>query len=83
MHRSRLGCSGAGFYAAFTGPWAQLAALIGLGWLAAILYLDALISPAGTGLIYTAASSRVSYGLSRNGYVPQAFERLSSRASRG
>jgi amino acid transporter len=68
-----------GFYTAFTGPWAQLTALVGLGWLATILYIDALISPAGTGLIYTAAASRVSFGLSRNGYVPQAFERLNGR----
>jgi amino acid transporter len=37
-------------------------------------------APGGTGLIYTAASSRVSYGLSRNGYVPQLFERLSKRS---
>jgi amino acid transporter len=70
---------GNGLYSAFTGPWAQLASLLSLGWLAAILYFDAIVSPAGTGLIYTAASSRVSYGLSRNGYVPQIFERLSNR----
>lgn len=63
---------------AFTGPWAQLASLVGLGWLAAVLYADAIISPGGTGLIYTAATSRVSYGLARNGYVPTAFERLNA-----
>jgi amino acid transporter len=68
------------FYTAFTGPWAQLAALVGLGWLATILYIDALISPAGTGLIYTAATSRVSFGLSRNGYFPNWYERLNARA---
>src|SRR4051794_3946412 len=68
-----------GLYSSFTGPWAQLAALLSLGWLAGILYFDAIVSPGGTGLIYTAASSRVSYGLSRNGYVPQIFERLSKR----
>jgi amino acid transporter len=67
---------GNGLYTAFTGPWAQLASLLALGWLAAILYIDAIVSPAGTGLIYTAASSRVSYGLSRNGYFPQQFESL-------
>ena len=71
--------TGDGLYGAFTGPWAQLASLLSLGWLAAILYFDAIVSPGGTGLIYTAASSRVSYGLSRNGYVPQIFERLSNR----
>ena len=70
---------GSGLYTAFTGPWAQLASLVSLGWLASILYFDAIVSPGGTGLIYTAASARVSYGLSRNGYVPTIFERLSSR----
>jgi amino acid transporter len=70
---------GTGLYTAFTGPWALLASLLSLGWLAAILYFDAIVSPGGTGLIYTAASSRVAYGLSRNGYVPQVFERLSRR----
>ena len=60
-----------------TGPFAQVASLLSLGWLAAILYLDAVISPAGTGLIYITGSSRVSYGLSRNGYVPSAFETTS------
>src|ERR671933_580700 len=69
-----------GLYTAFTGPWAQLAALVGLGWLATILYIDAVISPAGTGLIYTAATSRVSYGLSRNGYFPEWYERLNTRS---
>jgi amino acid transporter len=70
---------GSGLYTAFTGPWAQLASAVSLGWLASILYFDAIISPGGTGLIYTAASARVSYGLSRNGYVPTIFERLSAR----
>ena len=70
---------GAGLYSPFTGPWAQLAGLLSLGWLAAVLYFDAIVSPGGTGLIYTAASSRISYGLSRNGYLPQVFERLSRR----
>ena len=62
------------FYTAFTGPFAQIATVVGLGWLAAVLYADAIISPGGTGLIYTTGSSRVSYGLSRNGYVPTMFE---------
>jgi amino acid transporter len=66
-------------YTTFTGPFAQLATLVGAGWLATILYIDAVISPAGTGLIYTTAASRVSYGLSRNGYVPTAYERTDRR----
>ncbi|MEY9870569.1 amino acid transporter [Streptacidiphilus sp. MAP12-33] len=62
-----------------TGPFAGLATTIGVGWLATILYIDAVVSPAGTGLIYTTATSRVSYGLSRNGYVPEVFERTTKR----
>jgi amino acid transporter len=61
-------------FATFTGPFAEIATLASIGWLAAIIYADAIISPAGTGLIYTTGSSRVSYGLSRNGYIPTAFE---------
>jgi len=70
---------GNGLYTLFTGPFAEVATLVGLGWLAWIVYADAVISPAGTGLIYTTGSSRVSYGLSRNGYVPTPFEWVNER----
>jgi amino acid transporter len=66
-------------YTTFSGPFANLATFVGLGWLATILYIDAVISPGGTGLIYTTATSRVSYGLSRNGYVPAVYERTDRR----
>jgi amino acid transporter len=66
-------------YTTFSGPFAQLSSLLGLGWLATILYIDAVVSPGGTGLIYTTATSRVSYGLSRNGYVPAVYERTDRR----
>jgi amino acid transporter len=66
-------------YTTFSGPFANLATLLGLGWLATILYIDAVVSPGGTGLIYTTATSRVSYGLSRNGYVPTVYERTDRR----
>ena len=66
-------------YKGISGPFAGLATIIGLGWLAWILYLDAIISPAGTGLIYTTSTSRISYGLSRNGYAPQLFEQTDRR----
>ncbi|HEX5266159.1 MAG TPA: APC family permease [Acidimicrobiales bacterium] len=61
-------------FSLFTGPFAQVATLAAVGWLATILYIDAVVSPSGTGLIYVTATSRVSYGLSRNGYFPSAFE---------
>jgi amino acid transporter len=61
------------------GPYAALASGLGLGWLAVILYIDAFLSPAGTGLVYSGSSARVSYALGRNGYIPHAFDRLSGR----
>jgi amino acid transporter len=68
-----------GGFTGFSGPFAQLASLVGVGWLATILYIDAVVSPGGTGLIYVTGASRVSYGLSRNGYVPTAYERTDRR----
>ncbi|MDH6131342.1 amino acid transporter [Kitasatospora sp. MAA4] len=66
-------------YEGIKGPFAGLATVVGLGWLAWVLYVDALISPGGTGLIYTTSTSRISYGLSKNGYAPQLFERTDAR----
>ncbi|HWG65672.1 MAG TPA: APC family permease [Streptosporangiaceae bacterium] len=61
------------------GPFAGLAGLVALGWLAVILRIDAFISPFGTGLIYQTSTSRVGYGLARNRYYPQIFARTDSR----
>ena len=58
------------------GPFAAVAVLAGLGWLAHILRVDAFVSPSGTGLIYTTGTSRISYGLARNRYAPQIFGRV-------
>jgi amino acid transporter len=58
------------------GPFAAVAALGGLAWLAHILRVDAFVSPSGTGLIYVTGTSRVSYGLARNRYAPQIFDRV-------
>jgi len=61
------------------GPFAGLATIVGAGWLATLLYIDAFVSPAGTGLIYTASSSRLSYAFARNHYIPRQFGFLSER----
>ena len=62
-----------------SGPFALIATAIGVGWLAVVLYVDAVISPGGTGLIYFTATSRVSYGLSKNGYFPRLFQSTTGR----
>jgi len=58
------------------GPLAAIATIAGLGWLAFVLYIDAIISPADTGLITTAVSSRVSYALAKNGNAPAFLGRV-------
>ena len=60
-------------------PFYEVAKLAGLAWLAVILRLDAVISPSGTGLIYLTSASRISFGLSKNGYIPDAFEKNSPK----
>ncbi|HZQ82911.1 MAG TPA: APC family permease [Gaiellaceae bacterium] len=61
------------------GPFAGIASAIGLSWLAILLYVDAAVSPGGTGLLYTAASSRVAYALGHDRFVPRTVARLSQR----
>jgi amino acid transporter len=61
------------------GPYATLATSAGVGWLATILYIDAVVSPGGTGLVYTGTSARLAYGLGRNGYVPPTLGRVDKR----
>ncbi|HTU97049.1 MAG TPA: APC family permease [Solirubrobacteraceae bacterium] len=61
------------------GPFYTITKIAGLSWLAFILRLDAIISPSGTGLIYLTTASRISFGLTRNGFLPTAFERTNQR----
>ncbi|PBC69596.1 amino acid/polyamine/organocation transporter (APC superfamily) [Streptomyces sp. TLI_235] len=61
------------------GPLAALATLLGLPWLATLLYTDAVISPADTGLIYTTVTSRLSYAMAKNGNAPKSLGTLSPR----
>ena len=61
------------------GPFAGLAKGLGLAWLAYILYADAIVAPVGTGLVYTTTSSRLTFGLSKNGAIPSAFEKTTKK----
>ncbi len=61
------------------GPFAALSVALGLGWLAFLLYTDAIISPGGTGLLYVGTSSRLTFALARNRYIPDLGAQLSTR----
>jgi amino acid transporter len=61
------------------GPLAAIASAIALGWLAVLLYIDAIISPADTGLIYTTVTGRISYAMGRNGNAPRVLAKTTPR----
>jgi amino acid transporter len=60
-------------------PFYEVALVAGAAWLAIVLRLDAVISPGGTGLIYLTSASRISFGLSKNGYIPAIFAKNSQQ----
>lgn len=61
------------------GPYATIAAAAGAAWLASLLYIDAFISPAGTGLVYVGTSARLSYALGEEEVLPEALTKLNRR----
>ncbi|MEL7431647.1 MAG: APC family permease [Chlamydiota bacterium] len=61
------------------GPFVGLASILGLYFLVLLLYLDAIISPFGTALVYTSSAARINYAMSFNGYMPQGLQKLTKR----
>jgi amino acid transporter len=66
---------GAGDY----GPYYTIALAAGAGWLATVLLIDAVISPAGTGLVYVGTSARLSYALGEEEVLPDGLTKVSGR----
>lgn len=60
-------------YPGDSGPLVGLTLLVGLGWVATILMIDAAFSPFGTTLVYTAATSRIIYGMALHHHLPKIF----------
>jgi len=61
------------------GAWYTLALAVGGGWLATVIIVDAVISPAGTGVVYVATSARLSYALGEEREIPAALTRTNGR----
>ncbi len=61
------------------GPFAGLAAGMGLLWLVKLLYIDALSSPTGAGLIYVTSTARILYAMSKIGYMPRFLSRVNKQ----
>ena len=60
----------------FRSPFAELAIIVNLHWLAMLLYVDAFVSPSGTGITYTATTARMIYGMEKNGTLPSVLGSL-------
>ncbi len=60
-------------YPGDSGPLVGLTLLLGLGLVATLLLIDAAFSPFGTTLVYTAATSRILYGMALNKHLPKLF----------
>lgn len=60
----------------FNSPFADLAIALNINWLVIVLYLDAFVSPSGTGTTYTATTARMIYGMERNGYLPAVLGKI-------
>ena len=61
------------------GPLAAIAGVLGVVWLAGLLYADAIISPGDTGLIYTGVTARISYAMGRNKNAPEGLAKIDKR----
>ncbi len=66
-------------FANSAGPLAALAGILGATWLGIMLYADAVISPADTGLIYSALTARLSYSQARTGTAPSWLAKLNNK----
>jgi amino acid transporter len=61
------------------GAWYTVAIAVGAAWLAKVILIDAVISPAGTGIVYVATSARLSYALGEERELPSALTRTDRR----
>ena len=61
------------------GAWYTLALALGIGWLANMLLVDAIISPAGTGVIYVGTSARLSYALGQEREMPSVLSKTNAK----
>lgn len=63
----------------FTSPFADIAIILGMNWLAILLYMDAFVSPFGTGVAFVATASRALAAMTETKHVPAWLGRLARR----
>jgi amino acid transporter len=63
------------------GAWYTLALAVGAGWLATVLIIDSVVSPAGTGIVYVGTTARLSYALGEEDEMPGILSRVDKRGT--
>ncbi len=63
-------------FSGVTGPFAALAVSLGALWWGMVLYADALVSPAGTALIYLTSAARIAMAQGETGSAPRLLSRV-------
>ena len=63
----------------FTSPFADIAILLGINWLVILLYLDAFVSPFGTGVAFVATASRAIAAMTHTKHLPKWLGHLDRR----
>lgn len=63
----------------FNSPFADLAVLLNLNWLAILLYIEAFVSPFGTGVSFVASTARVLNAMEKNGHIPKFLGRINQK----
>ena len=64
----------------FDSPFAQLAMLLGMTWLYWILIADSMVSPSGSGIVFTASNARNVFGLAKNRFLPAWLTKVHQRS---
>ncbi|QNQ80222.1 APC family permease [Lactobacillus sp. PV034] len=63
----------------FSSPFADIAILLGINWLVILLYLDAFVSPFGTGVAFVATASRAIAAMTHTKHLPKWLGHLDCR----
>ncbi len=63
----------------YDSPFAHLALVLGMSWLYWVLIADSMLSPSGSGIIFTASNARNVFGLAKNGFFPQQLVKVHER----
>ncbi|MGP7817229.1 APC family permease [Niallia sp. 01092] len=63
----------------FDSPFANLALMANMVWLSWIITADAMVSPTGSALAYTAGTSRHVFGMAKSGFLPSFFGTINKR----